>query len=101
MSWFFMVMPVVPAAVQNITIGAAILSDRRPVPVFPRWLGFYNIWVAIFILPGGLITFFKGGIFAWSGLLPFYVAGTVFGNWFIVMTMQLMKAINAQAVESR
>jgi hypothetical protein len=100
LAWFFMVMPVMPAFVQNLCIAFAILGDRRPAPVFPRWLGFFNIWVGLFILPGGLMTFFKSGAFAWSGLLSFYVAGTVFGVWFQVMVFMLLKAIKQQALES-
>ena len=100
LAWFFMVMPVGPAIVQNVAIAFAILNDKRKNPVFPRWLGFFNIWVGLFILPGGLMTFFKSGAFAWSGLLSFYVAGTVFGVWFQVMVFQLFKAIDRQAAEA-
>jgi hypothetical protein len=100
LAWFFMVMPVGPAIVQNLAIAFAILGDKRKHPVFPRWLGFFNIWVGLFILPGGLMTFFKSGAFAWNGLLSFYVAGTVFGVWFQVMVFQLFKAINSQAAEA-
>ena len=46
------------------------------------------------------MTFFKSGAFAWSGLLSFYVAGTVFGVWFQVMVFQLFKAIDRQAAEA-
>jgi len=100
LGWFFMVMPVGPAFVQNLTIAFAILGDKSRTPVFPRWLGFFNIWVGLFILPGGLMTFFKSGAFAWSGLLSFYVAGTVFGIWFQVMVFMLLKAIKQQATET-
>ena len=100
LAWFFMVMPVTPAFVQNLSIAIAILGDKRKDPVFPRWLGFFNIWVGLLILPGGLMTFFKSGPFAWNGLLSFYVAGTVFGIWFQVMVFQLLKAIKGQIAEA-
>jgi len=63
-------------------------------------LGYFNIWVALLFAPGGLITFFKTGPFAWSGLLAFYVAGTVFAAWFFVMVTMLVKAIDQQAQEA-
>jgi hypothetical protein len=100
LAWFFMVMPVAAAFVQNLAIAFAIFSDKRPQPVFPRWLGYLNIWVALLFAPGGLITFFKTGPFAWNGLLAFYVAGVVFGIWFIVMVIMLHKAIDQQARET-
>ena len=99
LGWFFMVMPVAAAFVQNVAIALAIFGDKRPHPVFPRWLGFFNIWVGLLFAPGGLITFFKSGPFAWNGVLAFYVAGVVFGIWFIVMVSMLIKAINQQALE--
>jgi hypothetical protein len=100
LAWFFAVMPVAAAFMQNIAIALAIFSDKRASPVFPRWLGFFNIWVALLFAPGGLITFFKTGPFAWNGLLAFYVAGTVFAAWFFVMVTMLIKAIDQQAKES-
>ncbi|MDT7609668.1 MAG: hypothetical protein QOG96_4171, partial [Pseudonocardiales bacterium] len=35
------------AIVQNVAIAVAIFNDTRPDPVFPRWLGYFNIWVAL------------------------------------------------------
>ena len=99
LGWFFLVMPVAPAFLQNVAIGFAILSDKNPQPVFPRWLGFFNFWVALLFVAGGLITFFKTGPFAWNGLLAFYVAAVVFGAWFMVMVRMLLKAIDQQAAQ--
>lgn len=99
LAWFFAVMPVAAAFMQNVAIALAIFSDKRARPVFPRWLGYFNIWVALLFAPGGLVTFFKTGPFAWNGLLAFYVAGTVFAAWFFVMVHMLLKAIDQQAQE--
>ncbi len=100
LAWFFAVMPVAAAFMQNLAIALAIFGDKRANPVFPRWLGYFNIWVALLFAPGALITFFKSGPFAWSGLLAFYVAGTVFAAWFFVMVTMLVKAIDQQAQEA-
>jgi hypothetical protein len=100
LAWFFAVMPVAAAFMQNVSIALAIFSDQRAEPVFPRWLGYFNIWVALLFAPGGLITFFKTGPFAWNGLLAFYVAGVVFAAWFFVMVTMLLKAIDQQAREA-
>ena len=96
LGWFFLVMPVGPAFLQNFAIGFAILKDKSVHPVFPRWLGFFNFWVALLFVAGGLITFFKTGPFAWNGLLAFWVALVVFGAWFFVMVVMLLKAIDGQ-----
>lgn len=96
MAWIIAVLPWPPAFMQNLSIAAAILTDKSPEPIFPRWLAYLNIWVSIAFIPGGLLPFFKVGPFAWSGLLVFWLAGSVFVIWFIAMVVMLFKAINRQ-----
>jgi len=99
LAWIFVVMPFVLAEVQNICFGAVIISDRRQNPLFPRWLGFFNFWIALSFIPGGLTTFFKTGPFAYNGLLAFWVPAGTFGPWFIVICVYLIKAIRRQDAE--
>ena len=99
LGWLFFVMPFVMAFVQNFAIGFAILADKRAQPVFPRWVGFLNLWVAILFVPGGLVTFFKTGPFAWNGLLAFWLPLSVFGIWFGVMYVTLVRAIRQQEAQ--
>jgi hypothetical protein len=94
--WIFLVMPAPPVTIQLIVIGIAILQDRGPQPVFPRWAAFLNFWVAILLMPGLLISFFKTGPFAWNGLLAFWLPAVVFGSWVMGMTIVLLRA-NKQA----
>ncbi|MGR9090950.1 MAG: hypothetical protein ACU85U_10275 [Gammaproteobacteria bacterium] len=91
--WIMLIMTFPPFFVQLVAIGLAIVSDNHERPVFARWLGYFNIWVAILFLPGGLITFFKSGPFAWNGLLAFWLPLTVFFLWYIVMFFALIRAI--------
>lgn len=97
LGWFFFVMPFVLAVVQNLSLGFVIVGDKRPRPVFPRWVGFFNFWIALLFIPGGLITFFKTGPFAWNGLIAFWLPACVFGPWFFVVSIYVMKAARAQA----
>lgn len=97
--WLCFVMPFTLALVQNLVIGLAIISDHNVRPVFPRWIGFFNFWIALLFIPGGLITFFKTGPFAWNGLLAFWVPACVFGPWFFVMGGYVIKAAKQQAAE--
>ena len=66
------------------------------MPIFPRWLAFYNLWSALLMAPGSLIPFFKTGPFAWDGLFAFWLPATVFGIWFVVMQVMVLKAIRAE-----
>ena len=73
------------------------MADCGKQPVFPRWVGYFNFWVGLLFVPGGMITFFKSGPFAWNGIIAFWIPASVFGTWFLVMTPMLLKAIQQQA----
>jgi hypothetical protein len=91
--WFFLLMAVSPAVIQSLALALAILSDKSASPLFPRWLGYFNIWAAALFLPGGVLLFFKTGPFAWNGLFPFWIPLTVFSLWLVLNTMFVLKAI--------
>ena len=94
--WITFLMPFGTFVVQNFAIGFAILGDKSAVPVLPRWIGFFTIWVAILFLPGALLTFLKTGPFAWDGLFVFWVPLNIFFGWYLVMIVCLRKAIIEQ-----
>ncbi len=98
--WLMFLMPFTTFIVQNFAIGLAILGDRSAQPVFPRWVAYFNFWVAVLFVPGGLLTFFKSGPFAWNGLFAFWVPFVVFFTWYILMFALLRKGIIAQATAS-
>ena len=100
MTWIFLVMPWPPFMVQNFAFAFAILSDTRATPLFPRWLGYLNIWAPITFTPGVLLPFFKSGPFAWNGIFVFWLPATVFGIQFIVNVIWLFKAINSESCET-
>ena len=88
-AWF----TVVP---QWIVTGIVILQDKRERPIFPRWAGYANLWVAALSLPSTGLYFLKTGPFAWDGLLSFWLAGGVFFGWTIFMAVVLTRAIREQ-----
>jgi hypothetical protein len=91
-AFLFLVAPAPPATVQLIAIGYAILGDKNPQPVFPRWLAFATFWTAILILPGAVVVMFMRGPFAWNGVLGFWIPAIVFGIWANVMGPMMIKA---------
>lgn len=84
------------AVVQGIAIGVAVLQDRAAEPVFPRWAGYFNIWVILMLLPGGVIVFFKSGPLAWNGLFAWWLVLIAYFLWIVVNTVLLLRAINRQ-----
>jgi hypothetical protein len=97
MGWLMFVGVISSAVVEFGSIGVAILADERDSGVFPRWAGYFNVWVAILIIPAGVVPFFKDGPFAWDGAFAFFLPLVVFAAWIVVMTILLRRAINAEA----
>lgn len=84
-AWLFTIAYFVPVFFQFVSVGVAGLlanPDRRP---WPRWVGFFSLWMATLALPASLIPFFKTGPFAWDGFLAFWVPLVAFFGWFCVM----------------
>ncbi|WP_148042113.1 hypothetical protein [Zhongshania marina] len=94
LSWILLVMPWPPFMIQNFAFAFAVFSDKQKSPLFPRWLGYLNIWAPITFTPAVLLPFFKTGPFAWSGLLVIWIPAGIFIVWFAAMCWQLLKAID-------
>ena len=97
--WLPFVAMVFPLMAAHLSIAAATLLDTRSEPVFPRWITYLNVWIALLLAPGVLTLFFKTGPFSWNGILTFWLAATAEGLWFCVMSMVLHRAINQQIAE--
>jgi len=76
-----------------LALSAASFLDKSKEPAFPRWFGYVTIWLAVLLLPGQLIFFFKTGPFAWDGLISFWLAFSVFGAWFPIAFYVVRKAV--------
>ena len=100
-AWLSFVGMYPPGLLQNIVIGTCILSDRRDVPIFPRWLGFVNLWLAICYTVGALIPFFTSGPFAWNGLFGFWLAAISFFTWVFLMWRATVRAIRLQPADDQ
>ena len=96
LGWIMLLMTFPPFIIQNISLGLCILSDSSDEPVYPRWVGYYNFWVAVLFIPGGLLTFFKTGPFAWDGLFVWWVPLLVFLSWYVLMPFLTIGAIRKQ-----
>jgi hypothetical protein len=95
LAWIPFIMVFPPVMIQALSIAAAILN-KPDQDVFPRWVAYFNVWIAVLLLPAVLIPFFKRGPFAWHGLLEFWLAAAVFFGWFAVMTVALLGTIKRQ-----
>lgn len=98
--WFWIVMMGSCAVMQMVAIGLAVLNDRSAEPIFPRWVGFFNLWLGVFQMPGVTVAFFHDGPFAWNGLFAFWLPLTSFSFWVFVNTWALLRAIKREAART-
>ncbi|GLB93525.1 hypothetical protein Mkiyose1665_03070 [Mycobacterium kiyosense] len=99
MAWIPFVGLTGTAAAQVAAFGVAILIDRRPTPVFPRWLGYVNLWTAMIFCAGTFNVFFKRGPLAWNGLLAWWLPVVVFGVWLVLVSVYLIRAVQSHLAE--
>ncbi len=85
-----------PAFVEAICLAVVIFADKRPDPVYPRWVAYFLVWAAIGFLPATGLAFFYDGPFAWNGLLSFWLAATFFGSFFLIMSWATLRAVKSQ-----
>jgi len=94
-SWLLFITPIAPFIAQDISIAIAILTTEREL--FPRWLGYFNLWVG-FTFTFDIITYaFREGPFAWNKLLILWLAFLSYSLWAFAMGYGVLKAIPAQA----
>lgn len=99
LGWIMFFMGFAPFAVQDVAIAVAVLGDRSADPVFPRWVAWFNLWIAFLFIPAVVIPFFKVGPFTYRGLLAFWIPTVVYGLWAMVMAWVTRRAILQQAAE--
>lgn len=93
-AWFFLLGAVGSAVMQNLALAACILGSDGSV--YPRWLGYVNLWLVTGLMAGVLIPFFKDGPFAWNGAIGFWVVAIDFFIWVFLMWIFTAKAIDSE-----
>jgi hypothetical protein len=93
-------MPWPPFMAQNFAFAFAILTDTRTTQLFPRWLGYLNIWAPITFTPAVILQFFKSGPFALNRIVVFWLPAVVFGIQFVANVVWLLKAFSSEARET-
>jgi hypothetical protein len=88
------------AVLQGVVIGTLILRDKRPDPLFPRWGGYFNIWVVIMFVPAGCVVLFHDGPLAWNGVISWWLALVTYFAWMVGVTWMLLRAINRQQYDA-
>ncbi len=101
LAWIPFVGMTVPFLMVPIAIAIVGFMDKRENPLFPRWAFYYNIFVMFLLLPGGVITFFQDGPFAWDGFFGFWLPLTDWGVWFCVTCFLLIRHLKRESLASQ
>lgn len=93
MAWLLIDLAYAVTTVQMFALGAIYLSDKRAVPLIPKWLAWYGIWVGFMFIAECLMPYFRNGAFARSGLLNFWIEFIIWMGWVPVLTWYNARAI--------
>ncbi len=93
-SWTQFLGVITPFYFVPISIAIAAFLDEDPDPIIPRWVGWFNVWFELSLLPLVVIFWFHHGPFAWNGIFGFYLPFSVFFVWFFVMTWTIRRSIH-------
>ncbi|HEX5805453.1 MAG TPA: hypothetical protein VFY31_03825 [Macromonas sp.] len=93
-SWSQFLGVITPFYFVPISIAYAALADKDPNPLIPRWVGWFNIWFELSLIPLVVIFWFHTGPFAWNGLFGFYLPFFIFFLWFFVMTWTIRRSLH-------
>lgn len=94
--WLVFIGAYPPGLLQALVIGLCILGDKGGKQVYPRWVGFANLWIAFLFLPGALLPFFQTGPFTWNGIIGFWIVAVAFFGWIVLMWWATVRAIKLQ-----
>lgn len=84
--------------IQALPIAVVSFSRTQAAhSAFPRWMGFFTVFMVVSAELGVIAQLFKSGPFAWNGLFTFWIPLSVFAVWFGVLCYTMLKAIGHQA----
>jgi len=91
LGWLLFLLPAPTVALANAALGVATLLDDPQKPVFPRWYGYFCLFVAAFSISSIVTGMFRTGPFSWTGLFGFYVPMTIAFMWLPVTAVLFLK----------
>lgn len=90
--WLIYMGVVGTAIVQMLLCAVAILQDRRPEPLIPRWVAYVCIWSSFGVAGGSFCVFTHTGPIAWNGLIAFWLLAVAFFVWMLTMSWAMLRA---------
>lgn len=92
----FLLWAFAPGSAEYISLGVAALIDRGERPLFPRWVGYFDLAIAVIFFAGAPTLFVKRGAFGFDGALAFWAVLFAFGVWICVMCAMMLRATGSR-----
>ena len=99
--WLLIDVAYMVTSVQMFALGVAFLKDERAVPLVPKWLCWYGIWVGFMFVAEVLMPFFTSGPFARHGVLNFWIEFFIWFFWIVALSSYMLIAIGRLEAEAR
>ena len=80
-------------------VALSIGYDDQSRPVFPRWVAWFNVAIAIVLVPAGFAGLTLSGPFAWNGFVSFWVRNVAIALWIVVMAVVLKQSMDRDRAE--
>jgi len=90
-----------PFIIQFALYGIAILQDKSAPNIFPRWVGYLNIFFSIECFCGLTTASVKSGPLSWTGVISFWNVMAVFAIWLVTMTVTMLRALRSLEARQR
>ena len=78
-------------------LALAVSWDDQAQPVFPKWVAWFNVAIAVAVAPAGFAGLAESGVFAWDGFVAFWVKNIAFALWIVVMAKALWAAMRHES----
>jgi len=84
---------------QNVFLACAIYLDRQDRPIFPAWVGHFNLLTAAAMAPAAFTALTLEGPIAWDGAVSYWLKNASIALWIVVMTIVLVRTLGRQRRE--
>jgi len=101
LGWFMFDPPFVVFAIEWGAIGICMLMDKRAQPLFPSWIAWFGFFTCATFISVLLIPFLTTGIFAWHGLITFWLVFVTFFVYLFCLVPLTRRALLRLEAEDR
>ncbi|MEU8895744.1 hypothetical protein [Nocardia sp. NPDC048505] len=98
--WLMFLSVIGPVMLESLLLAIVTFLDAKPVPTFPRWFGYFNLWIAATAIPGCLLLLVPDGPVSWNGVLGYWIPAIDFTVWTFVTAIVLLRSIEADRVDA-